>query len=82
MNPRVTPRCLLQPTGFVSRLNWGVSSGSLFSLSREHNKMAINPLLNWRKPIDLPTVKVDPAIKSIPAVPGERTVSGSLDTSA
>ena len=32
--------------------------------------MAVNPLLNWRKPIDLPTGKTDPAIKLVPASPG------------
>lgn len=32
--------------------------------------MAINPLLNWRKPIDLPEGKTDPALKQIPAAPG------------
>lgn len=32
--------------------------------------MAINPLLNWKRPIDLPTGKTDPVIKLIPTVPG------------
>jgi len=32
--------------------------------------MAINPQLNWQKPIDLPENKTDPAIKLIPAKPG------------
>jgi hypothetical protein len=32
--------------------------------------MAVNPLLNWRKPIDLPSGKADPAIKLIPTSPG------------
>lgn len=32
--------------------------------------MAVNPLLNWQKPIDLPTGKVDPSLKLIPASPG------------
>jgi hypothetical protein len=32
--------------------------------------MAINPLLNWRKPIDLPAGKSDPALKQIPVAPG------------
>ena len=32
--------------------------------------MAVNPLLNWRKPIDLPSGKTDLAIKLIPASPG------------
>lgn len=32
--------------------------------------MAVNPLLNWKKPIDLPTHYTDPVIRSIPAIPG------------
>ena len=32
--------------------------------------MAVNPLLNWRKPIDLPAGKTDPAMKLIPTSPG------------
>lgn len=32
--------------------------------------MAVNPLLNWQKPINLPGGKSDPAIKLIPASPG------------
>ncbi len=32
--------------------------------------MAVNPLLNWHKPIDLPDGKTDAAVKLIPSKPG------------
>jgi len=32
--------------------------------------MAVNPVLVWQKPVDLPEGKKDPAIKRIPELPG------------